>query len=161
MPAPVTIRQQIVNAVEARLETILTTGGYQTNLGEHVSVWRLVPFATSDLPAIDIRDKRETSKAQGATSKQEHRLEMECYIEVAEESTTAERARIYLADVQKAIGTTTGGAAGRKWSGLAIDTEPGESQMEIGQDGKIIGGIKFTFTIIYRTLSFDPYTAAN
>jgi hypothetical protein len=159
---PKTVRQRLVEAQAERFAGIKIVNGFRTDLGNRISIWRTDPFEDDQLPALDLKDKAETSKPAGSTAKHEHELKMEGYLEVAEAEATPERLRLYLADIQTAVGmTTAGNQPGRKWGGLAIDTRPGDSTMQVVRDKNFVGGIKFSYTIVYRTLAFDPYTAAN
>ena len=48
---------------------------------------------------------------------------------------------------------------GRTWGNLARDTEPHyESAIDVKEDGYIVGGGTFKFTIKYRQKSFDSFT---
>ncbi len=46
----------IINALKTRLQTILVTGGYQTNIGAKVEIWRDTDLGAADLPMIMIAD---------------------------------------------------------------------------------------------------------
>ena len=50
------LRQQVVDAVDTRLRTILTTGGYETNIGAAVKWWEPADIDPDVLPVICCRD---------------------------------------------------------------------------------------------------------
>src|SRR3990170_6560821 len=58
-------RQQIVSALDTRLKTILTTGGYETNLGNNVKWWRQEPFADTE-SGISCEDSEAAPEWLGA-----------------------------------------------------------------------------------------------
>ena len=55
-------RASILSAVKTRLQGILTTGGYATNLGQKVTDWKITSWGPDDVPGVTFRDisnKRE------------------------------------------------------------------------------------------------------
>lgn len=161
MPAPKTVRQQLIEAVQTRFRSITEGEDYNFTLAAKVSIWRTTPFAVEELPDVDIRDTREESKAV-LVGVHEHRLTVEGYAECASGGETAEQARRLWGDLYKAIGQTgEDNIPGRKWGGLARETEPGTCELQSVKDKNLIAGIKFSIVIIYRTPAWDPYTAAN
>jgi len=148
------VRQRIVNAVETRLRGITTGNGYNTNLGNNLSVWRDLinaPLDPSELPAGSIWDTEEET-SEMVSSRHEHRLMFEVHVAGATDAVV----RQMLADLYKAIGTD------RLWvvagSQLAQRTDPVGSQMGIAQKGSAIVGATFKFRIVYRTAPFDQST---
>lgn len=64
-----TIRQQIIDRIIARLTTIHTTAGYNTDLGANVEHFRSMPWKVESLPACNVKDLQnkispETTKLQ-------------------------------------------------------------------------------------------------
>lgn len=107
-------RQQIIDAIDARLKTIKTVNGYETDAGNNVFEWRATPLQDSELPALLFRDT--TSPVDDETySMHLHTLSVEITL-VASGATSADIIRKMLADIQKAIGTDA------TWSGIAADT---------------------------------------
>ncbi|MFA4871378.1 MAG: hypothetical protein WC623_24480 [Pedobacter sp.] len=142
-----TLRQQILDKVKARLQTILVANGYSSNLGSSVFEWRVEPFATSELPALVYRDPSDDiSQAEG------HRNHLTLEIEIVTASETISAVRKKIADVILAIGTDT------QWDGLAIDTIPGNDEIIIDQKDKTISGVSMRFTVFFRTKEWKPYT---
>lgn len=153
---PTSRRQTLIDAVVTRLRSILTAGGYETNLGQQIHVWRdttAAPWTAAELAngALNLRDPKQAS-TQELVNKHHHILDLVCEIAVAS-GLEANVIRKMIADVFKAIGVD------RKWSGAAFDTLPGDDQILVAQNGTAITGALVNFTIHYRTASFDPYTA--
>lgn len=46
----------IMAALKTRLQTILVTGGYQTNIGQRVYIWRTSELGNNEVPAILCQD---------------------------------------------------------------------------------------------------------
>jgi hypothetical protein len=154
------IRQQIVEAVVTRFQTITTGNGYETNIGNNVKRWRAAsnsPFAAGDLNVLNIKDTQATPNSDdtpmGVTE-----YELEIHAEAATRDATIatdETCRKMLADLIKACGTD------RRWSDLAWDTRLETSSLDVQQVGDIIGGCQLAFIIIFRTPNFDPYTTQH
>lgn len=143
-----TIRQQIINKVKERLQTILVANGYNSNLGQNVYEWRVETYAKDSPASIEIRDiSCETVLLEA----HRHRLLIEAEI-VNILDTTPQKAREMIADVIKVIGVDP------QWSSLAINTYPMGDTIEMQQGEKIIGGAKVSFVIEFRTKEWDPYT---
>lgn len=147
-------RQDILDAILARFRLILATSGYETNLGKNVHVWRdtaQIPFQPEELPALNLRDASNAIE-QHLNNKHEHSLTLTCQGFVASSAVAAD-VRKCLADLYKAIGVD------RKWSTLAFDTLPVGDEFTVQQNGTAIAGFVLTFTVKFRTTSYDPYTA--
>ena len=141
------IRQQIINAVDARLKTITTVNGYNHNLGFNVFEWRDTSLSDPELPALIYRDiSCETVYLEA----HRHRLHIE--VELVIKDISASAVRKMIADVLKAVGTDV------QWSLLAINTHPEGDEMMVKQADKIIGGAIVRFAIEFRTVEWDPYT---
>lgn len=161
---PDTIRQQIVNAVQARFAAINPDNGYNTDFTEHVFVWRITPFQAHEVPAVLFRDVKNVTQPQSGGI---HNHELECEADVLtvisdDSAAGAETIRKMIADIWKALGVD------RRWTvagvQLAYNTEPKDDETAIGQEGGnlgdvILGGSRIKFVIHYRTASFDPYNA--
>lgn len=152
---PTSRRQSIIDAIKGRLQAIRIAGGYETDLGLQVHVWRdtaTSPFTPEELTpgALNLRDpKRQTE--QQLVDHHHHTLTINIELAVAG-GTEAQTVRKMLADLDKAIGVD------RKWGGLAFDTDPGDDQILVAQNGATITGASYHFTVLFRTRSFDPYT---
>lgn len=138
------IRQQIIDKVDARMKAIKTTGGYKTNLGNHVFDWLGRDLATSELDALIYRDR--TNEIDGDTLTQfGNRVRLEIEIKASSAATTAKTLRNGIEDVYKAIGTD------ETWSGLALCTQPVSDEIEIEHEDKIIGTARILVDIEYET----------
>jgi hypothetical protein len=107
------IEQKIVSAIVARMQTILTTNGYQTNIGQKVRDWE-TNWQEEDLPAISVFTGRAASKdVPTGRRKTQHLLPVTIGISL-KRGTTAANARTAISDVKRAIRGGTG-ATGEIW----------------------------------------------
>ena len=148
---PTTIRQQIIDAVAARFATILTSGGYQTDIGARVTQWNVKSIDERSVRGIDIMDVEEETTDQ-VTRHQDHTLTMWAVVHAKESDSTASYLRNAIADVWRAIGTD------RRWSTLARDTLPIKSEMLFNQAGQLNGAARIQFKILYRTATYNPFS---
>jgi hypothetical protein len=137
-------RQQIIDKVKARMQTITTANGYKTDAGQHVFTWLSRVLADSELDAIDIRDKT-CPQEQSSLSLYTNKLRVEFEAKTKAASITDEAAREILDDIYKAIGVDD------TWDGLAENTEPIENNMDIQQSDKIAGAATIVVEIEYTT----------
>lgn len=148
-------RQQIVDAVKARLAAITTANGYQTDIGAKQTEWNPGPKsadpAADELPGHDIRDEVERTvvddKNRGAY---ERALEITVVAEVKEAGPGATLARKALEDLIKAVGVDP------TWGGLARRTLPVEDDITVDELGQQIGAARLVFTVEY---SRPPWVA--
>jgi hypothetical protein len=146
-------RQTLVDAIKTRFQGILTAGGYETNLGSNVTVWRCGDFTDDELEALDIRDTEDNTSEEILT-KHHHQLTIE--VRAVDKTATASAAtgRKMIADILKAVSTD------RKWSAIAFNTTPGKTDMSVEQSGKTVVKVFVSFTVHYRTQPFNDYQAA-
>ena len=148
MTAPAkSIRQLIVEAVDTRLKTILTTGNYATNIGAHVH-WFRKRLDKDGLPAIVCRDRLlpPINKIRWTRTLV---IEMEFHLEAATTPDTILRSA--LADIETAVGVDP------TWGGLVEDTEYGESEKQSIDDYETVlvaGG--FFLALEYTTDPWNP-----
>ena len=142
------IRQQIMDKVDARLKLIKTTGGYKTNIGSHVFDWLTRDLADSDLDALIYRDKANSISA-GTQKLFENRVSVEIEVKSKSASTTAKQVRMMIEDVYKAIGTD------ETWGGLAQKTNVSGDSIEIEQGEKVVGSGTINIEIEYRTAKWS------
>ena len=147
------VRELIVNAVGVRLQAITVANGYETNLGAGLNLWRVTDFADSELPVMNLRDV-ECVTDQLIGNHHEHRLKLEV-VAVSKIGGSDDNAgvtsRRMLADIWKAIGVD------RKWSSLALDTNPLRDSTQVEQEKHLLISVKVEFEIKYRTQSYNPY----
>ena len=153
------LREQLVQAIRARFQTIRTVNGYATDIGAHCFTWRDLeknPFTAdeiSDGGAFTLRDPSCTTSTKTCT-KHDHELTIEC-VAVTKGAPPDTWGRRICADLHKAIGVD------RKWRvdgvDLAIDTLPGDDKIDVGHYGDRVAAVLKTFTVKFRTDSYDPY----
>jgi len=152
LPAPAAgdpKRQQILTAVGAVFSLITTANGYNTNIGQHVYVYKPRAFEAGELPGMDIRDSHKTS--QGTVGEEHHELEVSVTA-VEDGDLSPETLRDIEADIVTAIGVD------RTWGGLAVDTSTlsvGQASVQVGE--RVVSGAKANFTIEYYTENMNPY----
>jgi hypothetical protein len=133
-------RTQILKVVDARLKTILVSGGYKTNLGQTVFDWKITSWASEDVPGMTYRDISNTKEGSGSVNKFRWQLMVE--IEIIAQ-TTAPTMREMISDVLRAVGRDM------TWNALAQRTNQPDTEMQAEQADKIITGAKITLPIIY------------
>lgn len=155
---PTSVHQRLVDAITTRFQSILTSGGYNTNLGSNVFKWRDTknsPFQSHELPALNLRDlKIETDPRPSRV--QEHRMTVAADALTSNSATIDTAVRQMASDIKTAIGVD------RYWTvtgtQLAFNTEPLDEEMSVEHDGNVAGGVRVRFVVHYRTASFAPYT---
>ena len=126
-------RDLIMQAVVTRMQGILTSGGYYSNLGSKVFEWRpkvlaeggasYVPTEQDELPALHIRDPIDAIVRVDLKGNEDHELNGEFEIAHAAGDTPQEM-RQQIEDVRAAIGTdyTWGGYAKKTAIDAPIET---------------------------------------
>lgn len=137
------IRQQIVDAIETRLKTILVTNGYQTNAGQKVFPWRLTVLGDADLPALCIYDTDCNISDVGTIGYFTHELQVDIEAIVTGSASRTD-VRKMLEDIFKAIGVD------RTWGNLAEHTEIQSHGINLEQAEKVIGAGQVRILITYR-----------
>lgn len=142
-------RATIISAIKTRMQSILTTGGYQTNLGSHVYVWRTVPIVQDETPALVIRDTIDEvidlTEGSGYSMPSQHQLRVELEVVVSDTTATIGTVRDCYEDVMQAIGTD------ETWSNNALRTVELSNEMVTDQERDTIGGIIINLRVDYRT----------
>ncbi len=136
-------RQAIVDAIRARLATILTTNGYNTNIGLHVFEWKVTAFAESDFPAVAFRDT-DPKVRELTGGMQEVSLPVEFIIGAASGASTMQIIRAAIEDVLSAINSDF------TWGGLAWDTAIDTIEAFAEAEGKLTGLAKIGATVKYE-----------
>ena len=145
-------RQRIVDVLDTRLKTILTSKGYKTNLGNNVFRWRDMdanPFdPDTELPGINYADSdHDPIQTSHGPESVEHGL----MIEMVLMANTEDEIRLARADISVAMG------ADIRFSDLAQDLSLEVDASNVAHDGDKIWSTKMTYIIIYTTGRFDPY----
>jgi len=134
-------RQSIIEALETRLKTILTTGGYKFSLGSNVFDWIDRDLgADTELPCVIYRD-RENSIEPFTTLQYSNKVKVELEIKAED---TPENLRFMIEDVYKAIGTDD------TWGGLALDTQPISDELDFSHADKKVGTARIQIEIEYE-----------
>jgi len=139
------VRQQIMDAVKARLQSITVTNGYNFNLGNNVYEWRVKPLTMTTLPALAYRDVETDIELIEA-----HRNRLNIEIEILNNSSIIDMRKM-IADVYKAIGVDI------QWGGLALNTYPRGDRIIREQEEQTITGAVINIIIEYRTKEWEPY----
>lgn len=142
------IRDQVVAAVVAQLQTINTGNGYLTDLAaEDVYEWRGWAFEPDETPALIVRDTTDTP-APLAYDTWQHALTIEIEaVAVAPvgQSTAAATLRNLLADILKAV------QADETWGDLAENTVVTEIDLQKEEGTRDLGAAVVTLAIQYET----------
>lgn len=155
-PPPKTIRQQIVDAVVARLQTITTNNGYQTNIGAEVSEWPIA-YEQEDLVALpskaalgvfDLVNSATEDKSDSRLMQNELPLQVRIYHVKA--ATPAEL-RTMIGDVMNAL------SVDKRWGGLAWHTESKSDGFIIPKDSFEIDGAAVEVTIKFLSKPLSAY----
>lgn len=137
-------RQNIIDALDARLRSILTSNSYHTDAGAHVFDWLDRDLADSELDAIIYRDTG-CAHTQTSLTHYIHRLRVEIQLKTQNGDETASLLRAMLQDVYAAIDVD------ETFGGLAEMTEMIEDTMSIDQSDKITGSASIVIEIEYTT----------
>ena len=136
-------RQEIVDAIKARLLTIQVANGYDTDLGLHVFEWKVTAFADSELPGVCFRDTEQTV-AELTGGFRNVSLTVEFILGAASGAATASIVRKGIGDVVRAIDSDP------TWGGLAWDTAIQSDEMFMDHEGKLTGLAKVTAVMKYQ-----------
>jgi hypothetical protein len=146
------IRQTIMAAFEDRLQTILISNGYQTNLGQNIFEWRGVALEDSELPAAIYRDMQDNIAL--TFGREEHKLRIDLDI-FAEATPDAGIMRKIIADIHISMAspdTTLGG--------IAEDILPiSDETIQTEHENKKYFGISLKIIVQYVSKIWDPYTS--
>jgi hypothetical protein len=147
---PDTRRQEIVDAIIARMQLISTANGYATNAGARVEDWPR-RFDDSECPALGVCDVSEDSDKGDRESEIETRtLTVQVRIFVAT-NTPARTLRQIIGDVQKAVGVD------QYWGELSTGTWPRRAGMIVPSEAMELAGAAVEFDVVYDTSTFNPF----
>jgi hypothetical protein len=136
-------RQAIVDAIRGRLATILSSNGYNTDIGGHVFEWKVTAFADADFPAVAFRDTDPTIR-ELTGGMQEVSLPVEFIVGIASGASTMQVMRAAIEDVLAAINQDW------TWGGLAWDTSIDTIETFAEQEGRLAGLAKIGTTVKYE-----------
>ena len=137
-------RQQILDAVKARLQTVLIANGYKTDIGAHVTEWDTVPMDQNvETMLLEYRDEEE-DRIDVTVGQQDMVLPVRIRNRTAG-STALAAMRNILADVALAMISVD-----PTWGGLANDTnQDGPATLDKGQAADTVAAAEIVFKIEY------------
>lgn len=150
------ISQQIIEAVQARAESILVSGGYNSNAGQRV-YWARPGIEPALLPCVVIWPGAETQTERDVVSRGAQYV-LEIKVEAladADLDATGTHAEELLADLREAIF----GPADDTLGGLAAGLSDAGAERIPRADGSLIEGASITLTVEYYGQHGDPYTS--
>jgi len=145
------IRQQLVDAIEARLGSIAPGVAFQLPGGSYVCQgtikgvypWRKAAFSQTEVPAIKL-DDADAKTSPGPSTMHEHKLQVDLELYVAGKTSTS-AVRSLMADVIAAVGSDP------RWGGLAYWTDIDGHTVDVEQAGDVISAALVNLTVTYRT----------
>jgi hypothetical protein len=143
------VRQDIIDALDARLKAILVTNGYETDIGQNVFDWLAEPLEEDDLPALIYRDTSVETTIDTIASFA-HKMILNIMVAVAN-STPMTTIREIIADIDKAIGVD------HTFGNLALMTERISDEAGVEIDEKKYAGCQIVYAITFRTSGFNDY----
>lgn len=156
--------QKIIAAIVARMQTILTSNGFQTDIGTRVADSQ-PNWQEEDLPAISVYEGRTPSAEKPdarRTTIHEMPVLIKCFLK---RDTDASNARIAIADIKKAIrgdGTVQDGYLSERWPvtpgtkpGLAMETRETAHSIEYAEGTFEITGAQVEIEVQYITGKFN------
>lgn len=142
------IRQQIIDKIDARFKSIKATSGYKTNIGAHVFDWLDRDLEGRDLPSLTYKDP-QNDKSSATTKIWNNELTIEIDLHSASGATSTYSVREMAEDVYKAIGTD------ETWSGLAKKTNPVSDITEVEQLDRRVARATIVIRITYETTKWQ------
>lgn len=150
---PTSLRQKFVDLVVARMQTILTAGGYETNIGQRVADSQ-THWDQSELPATSVFDLvNEPSIENIRSRRQTNRMPLEIRVFTVS-GTLPTEARKIIADVYKAIRVDPFWTVAGK--NTVIATYPKRDGFDRNESFEITACI-VEVEIEYFSNTFDPY----
>jgi hypothetical protein len=138
------IHQDIIDAIDIRLKTILISNSYNTDIGNSVFHWRNTNLTEADLPGIIYRDSAVNDKEENAITGgwiTKFLIEIVGFDTLA--GTTPARMRLITQDIYDAIRVDD------LWGGLVHDTTPVSDEIDIQNKDKISGMASVIIEIDY------------
>ena len=144
----------IISNLITALKLINGTGGYTNDLNDCVYPWRVSPFETDELPALSVRDVKDTldsEEIKGAYNLWTHKLEIEIELCMETGSLGIDAVRDLIADVYKACGTdrTLSGSCNSLYGVSDEIITPND------QNKNLIAGAKINIYALYQTNAFS------
>jgi len=147
-----TIRDQIIQALKTRLETITVANGYETNIA-NVYDYKADTIDPSLMPAANIKDPNESQLRRGRNL--HCSLEIEIIIHIAGNNRAA--IRNFYGDIVKAIGVDV------RFGGLSQNTFPA-GNASVANENSVsdeVMSMTLSFQIDYVTQNFNLFNLAT
>jgi hypothetical protein len=136
------IREQILDAVIARLQTILKTNDYVTNLGQYVYHFLQTDQELDKLPSVNVRDITGITE-HSASNWHDKKIALELHVKTSSGSTTIQTIYDLTKDILSAI------SVDETWGSIAIATHLISDEIDMDQKAQIIGGVIIKIEIEY------------
>lgn len=148
-----TIRANIVDALMARLKSLTTANGYNSNAGVRVYSWfpENLQLPTDQVPCLGVRDTSESIEEMREHT--EHRLSLDVVGVVSDGEATDVAARSLLGDIVKCLMEPTDRTLGGQCDSIAM-TDGGTIQLEQTTDGTR-ASVSLSLAATYRTQRGD------
>lgn len=145
------LRETVVQALNARLQTITVANLYETNAGLNVSSWRDTPLDINTLPALVWRDTDAATPEAGALDVHRLNVEIDCVVAGTSLNSVMILLRKLIADVVKALGSdlTLGGAV--------HDILQGGEEIHVQHEEHKLMNATLAFVLVFSSAHFDPY----
>lgn len=139
-------REEILNAVEARLKTLTLSNGYSVNCGHRCDYWHDLPFEYGEAGAITYRDPEEELVEENRVHNCILHMEIEALAFVANPLADSEA---LVADIRELL------SADRNWSGLAQQTRLRKISKTLETQGKTAARVMAEVDINYKVPLFE------
>ena len=132
-------RQEIVDILKARLQSITVANGYTNDIAK-VDEWAMSKLQDKDMPALIVRDTG-SSVDNGVSGSASYRLSVEVDVLVSDKETTMATLRTVMGDVLHAVGAESDDF-------YEYRTFDGDEVLVEHQD-KLYGANRMKFTVVY------------
>ncbi len=141
-----------MQAVFDRFSDIRKSNDYLTDIGRHCYRWKANPWDRNQTPGVSINDVSCTVKGE-VSAHHDWVIRVEV-LTVAEGPTTAQQLVYAEADIIKAIGVNS------RWDVASLQgrtvTSELSSEIKIDHQERILGSLRLTFQITFRTPLWNP-----
>jgi len=138
-------RQGIITALKTQLATITILNGYNTDLGNNVKEWYIVPADIDDFPFVEIRDESSAIDEFMNNSLVNKILNITITAFNSVSSLAGANARLYILDILKAISTDL------QLSNNAYQIDEVSCNIEASQDSEILIAAIVNISVYYQT----------
>ncbi|MCU7836531.1 MAG: hypothetical protein KZQ83_14940 [gamma proteobacterium symbiont of Taylorina sp.] len=147
------IREQIIQAIFVRLETITTANGYNVSVADNANRAKAV-LDEEDLPALSLWAGTETTTSEYGADERKMVIDINTAMQVEDETISDDAmTNQMIADIQKCMGTHDTDVYNLIDGMKETNTEP----IYRDTDSKILS-VLVTYEITYTTVKGDPYS---